>query len=214
MQKYTSMPGKIIQTCRKVVDFIHCKQIPLQCVKTTQELLSKLNEQSIIESDRSGGIMIIYEFLKASVNYYFVYNQNLTPANSISLMPIISEKKIIEFDESIEISKDSLNQSCREITPPKNKRKIHTEPKKQVLETSKIESRKSSKTKDAFEIAIEERFKEFLRPKTLLELITITSRMELIDEFEREIRNEIRIKFLPRVLEESIFKEELQKNKE
>ena len=216
MQKYLIMPGKMIQSCRKVIDYIHNKEIPLQSVNNSQELLNRLDEQSIIEIDRSGGIMTLFEFLKACVNYYLVYNQSLVPMNSISLMPSITEKKMADFDEAVEISRDILKKSCKNITPPRSRFKVFTEPKYTSSQSpiiSKSESTKSIHIKDSFEIALEEKFKDFLRPHTLEVLNTITSRIQLIDDFEKEIRDEIRMKFLPRVVENRIFEEELRKSK-
>jgi hypothetical protein len=70
MQKYTLMPGKMIQTCRKIVEFVHKKQIPANNVKTSQEILTKLDEQGLIEIDRTGELLTLYEYLKACVRYY------------------------------------------------------------------------------------------------------------------------------------------------
>lgn len=214
MQKYTLMPGKMIQTCRKVVEFIHQKLIPAACVKLSQELLSKLNEQSIIEVDRTGGIFIIYDYLKACIAYYWAYNQNCSyPVSS----PIKIEKKLADFDEALEISKEILKNSTRSISPQRSKLKIASHDLRSLVTqntiVSKSESTKSFHIKDSYEAALEERFKEFLRPKVLNDFSSLVSRIQLIDQFEREIRDEIRLRFLSRVVEEKSFEEELRKAK-
>lgn len=45
--------------------------------------------------------------------------------------------------------------------------------------------------KDPYEYALEERFREFLRPKRADEFSSISSIIHLLDELEREIRDEL-----------------------
>ena len=214
MQKYTLMPGKMIQTCRRVVESIHEKSVPLASARLAQELLNKLNEQSIIEADRSGGVLVLYDYLKACLNYYFAYDQSIGPMNSITLIPTASSNKLAEFDEALEISKEILRNSCKNITPPRSKFRINSEAKNLVTQNSifsKSESTKSIQPRDSYESALEERFREFLRPKRSENFGSISSRIHLIDEFEREIRDEIREKFLHKIVDENTFEEEVRK---
>lgn len=253
MQKYTTMPGKMIQTCRKVVEFIHKRQIPSNCAKSSQELLQKINEQSVMEIDRSGGMLILYDYLKACLSYYWAYTQ--TPRSGLSPSPSMSDKRIYECDEDLDQSPQDTSftqakgprskKSSLNATPLKNKPKLLTdsrvvseprisaeprvisesrnffeprppvEPQRlgfsQQSLISKSESTKSIITKDSFENALEERFKEFLRAKNPTTMTSVISRLHIIDEFEREIRDELREKFLHRVLDETGFEEEVRK---
>ncbi|OMJ77356.1 hypothetical protein SteCoe_23053 [Stentor coeruleus] len=259
MQKYTTMPGKMIQTCRKVVEFIHKRQIPSNCAKSSQDVLQKINEQGVMEVDRSGGMLILYDYLKACLSYYWAYTQ--TPRSGLSSSPSFSDKRIYECDEDIDQDAQDVSftqtkgprskKSSLNATPLKNKPKlfdesrvvseprisieprISAEPKivaesrnffepKPFVEPQRLgfsqqsvilksESTKSIINKDSFENALEERFKDFLRAKNPGTLTNVISRLHIIDEFEREIRDELREKFLHRVLDETGFEEEVRK---
>lgn len=265
MQKYTLMPGKMIQTCRKIVDFIHQKQISPHCVKYSQESLSRLSEQGLIEIDRSGGILILFEYLKACVSYYWVYNQSTTPAGSLSpsrstspirshtpgrsrtpikrektpqkkRVPIATpspmqlEKHFEDFDEYAEIEEEIFkNESCKAATSEKifvqptssetarilqspNEEKY--DPDESIFEIDEEISKKGeemSRPKGLFERALEDRFKEFLRQKPDSDFSSISMRIQLLDLFEREIRDEIRNKYLGRVIEFESLASEIRK---
>ena len=216
MQKYTLMPGKMIQTCRKIVEFIHQKLIPANNVRFCSDLLSKLNEQNIIEIDRSGGILIIFEYLKACVSYYWAYNQNNSPSRDASPITRRIEKKSIDIDEALELSKEILrNSSNKPLSSQLSRPKINPNDSKVFLSqnsiASKSESTRSFYMKDSFELALEERFKEFIKHKTIQNFSALSARICLLDEFEREIRDEIRKKFLTRVIDDEILAEELKK---
>ncbi|OMJ76067.1 hypothetical protein SteCoe_24674 [Stentor coeruleus] len=107
MQKYTTIPGKMIQICRKVIEFIHKRQIPSNCAKSSQEVLQKINEQSVMEVDRSGGMLAFYDYLRACLSYYWAYTQ--TSRSGMSPSPSFSDKKIYECDEDLSQSPDDTS---------------------------------------------------------------------------------------------------------
>jgi hypothetical protein len=209
MQKYTLMPGKMIQTCRKVVDFIHKKQILANSVKSAQDVLQKVNEQSVMEADRSGGMLILYDYLKACFAYFWAYNQRDLKTGSLMMMPSVSEKSIGRIQEEGKSNKSSRNATPVKYKPRTNDSKSLLHSQNSVL--SIAESTKSFHIKDTFEQVLEDKFKEFLRSKNLTALNSLSSRIQLIDDFEREIRDELRNKFLTRMIDEKLFEEEMMK---
>ena len=78
---------------------------------------------------------------------------------------------------------------------------------------SKSESTKSFHLKDSYELALEDKFKDFLKTKKIEGVSNIGIRIQLLDEFERKIRDEIRDKFLFRVIEEKALEDEIRKAK-
>lgn len=208
MQKYTLMPGKMIQTCRKVIEFIQNKLIPESNACICQDLLRKVDEQNLIELDRTGGVLLLYDYLKASVDYYFAYSQSFTPMNNISLLST-SGNKLVEFDEALEMSAEILKKSFKDITPPRSRFRIKSEAKEFVTQNSvsKSESTRSIQTKDLYESLLEEQFKAFLKGKNFEEYPSVLSRIQLIDQFELEIRHEIRENLLEKVLDSAVFEE-------
>lgn len=131
----------------------------------------------------------------------------------MSPIPSITEKKLAEFDEAVEISKEILkkkNSSSRsKITPVLNEKMLGT----QNSIISKSESTKSFHLKDSYELALEDKFKDFLKTKKIEGVSNIGIRIQLLDEFERKIRDEIRDKFLFRVIEEKALEDEIRKAK-
>lgn len=200
MQKYTLMPGKMIQTCRKVVEFIQKKMIPSASVRSASEILGKVNQQTLMEIDRSGGLLIFYDFLRACFTYFWAYNQQ-APKRSFSPNSSLPETKIVEVDE------DDIG----EVRPPPVKIKLRPVYEQKVLE--RTESTKSVNGKEEFEGIIEERFKKFLRGTKMTGLDKLENRLTVIDEFEKEIRMEIREAFLEIFENESILKQEIEKSK-
>lgn len=207
MQKYTLMPGKMIQTCRKVVEFIHKKQILPISAKSAQETLNKINQQSLMETDRSGCMLILYDFLKACIIYYYAYNQQ-NPRRSPSPVSYFSpEQKIVEVEENdldLNSSRNKLNS-----TPVKTKLKPVIDNK--VSSLCKSESTRSLSAKDGFEGVLEEKFRKFLRGFKMTDLGKAVNRLAIVDEFEKEVRVELREMFLEKFLDEKSLRLEVER---
>jgi hypothetical protein len=200
MQKYTLMPGKMIQTCRKVIEFIHKKMIPSHSTRSAQEILNKVNQQNLMEIDRSGGLLIFYDFLKACFAYFQAYSQQGT-RRSFSPNASLPESKIVEVEEE-------------EIPEPREtpvKLKLRPVYEAKVLE--RTQSTHSVTTKEEFDQIIEERFKKFLRSSKLSGLEKLENRLAVIDDFEKEIRWEIREAFLDTFQSEACLRQELEKSR-
>ena len=122
MQKYTLMPGKMIQNCRNIIDFIHQKKVSTNSAKQSQELISKLSQIKILEADRTGAFLIFYDYLQASLDYFWVYNRNRGSTRNLSSTPSKKEKSdktpknLAELDEALEISREILKQSINSMS--------------------------------------------------------------------------------------------------
>jgi len=208
MQKYTLMPGKMIQTCRKVVEFIHKKQIPSSSAKSAQDILNKVNQQSLMETDRGGGMLILYDYLKACIVYFWAYNQE---SHKRSLSPVLSfspEQRIVEVEEN----EQELNFTSSPLseTPVKIKQKPVVDKKSTSL-MRESESTRSLSLKDGFEGVIEEKFRKFLRGWKMMDLGKIGNRLMVVDEFEKEIRGELREMFLEKFVNEESLRQEFNR---
>lgn len=207
MQKYTLMPGKMIQTCRKVVEFIHKKQIPTSSAKSAQEILNKVNQQSLMETDRGGGMLILYDYLKACIVYYWAYNQESHKRSSSPILNFSPEQRIIEVEENdqeLHFTSSPINE-----TPVKIKQKPTSDNKLSSL--SKSESTRSLSLKDGFEGVLEDKFRKFLRGWKMIDLGKIVNRLMIVDEFEKDIRAELREMFLEKFMNEDNLRQELEK---
>jgi hypothetical protein len=205
MQKYTLMPGKMIQTCRKVVEFIHKGQIPASSVKSAKDILSRVHEQSIMEADRTGGMLILYDYLKACFAYYLAYSSRTVQTSVLN--PSVSEKSIGQINE------ERSNKSSRNATPVKFRPRANDSKSLLHSQNSVIsiaESTKSFHIQDTFEQALERRFRDFLKNNDLGRCDSLVGRVELIDSFERDVRDFVRNKFLARVIDDQQFKAEMR----
>ena len=217
MQKYTLMPGKMIQNCRNIIDFILQKKVSTNSAKQSQELISKLSQIKILEADRTGALLIFYDYLKASLDYFWVYNRNRGSTRNLSSTPSKKEKSdktpknLAELDEALEISREILKQSINSMSSQRNKLKSNSSEFRSLITQnsfiSKSDSIKSISVKNSFDVLIEDKFKEFLKNKNFCEYSSVSSRILLIDEFETEIRNGIRQQFLLRVCKDSFLNE-------
>lgn len=140
MQKYTLVPGRMIQTCRKLPDLIHSHEISKVSIKYTQKILSKINPQTLQDIDKSQSLSNLYSFIKLSVLYFYSFHLPIkTPIPEP--LPCIPQCNLNE---------------------------------------------------DLFCDSLDDRFKSFLRTQLMPNLVQVEARMELLDRFVEEIREEIR----------------------
>lgn len=140
MQKYTLVPGRLIQTCRKLPDLIHSHEISKVSIKYTQKILSKINPQTLQALDNSQSLLSLHSFLKLSVLYYYSFHSPIKT-------PI-------------------------------------PEPLPAIPQCTQRE--------DLFSSALDDRFKSFLRTQLMPNLVSIDSRLGLLDKFVEELREELR----------------------
>ena len=77
------------------------------------------------------------------------------------------------------------------------------------------ETNKSMQIRDSYDSALEDRFRDFLKNKLTQDLSNVVTRIQLLDQFEREIRDEIRNKFLTRAaIHENLVNEIRRANEE
>ncbi|OMJ66379.1 hypothetical protein SteCoe_36789 [Stentor coeruleus] len=125
MHKYLQMPGKMMQTCRKTLEYIHNSQISKANAKYTQELLNKIDKEDVENCDRTGGVLIFFDFLKECVKYYWEINPESESMREIPLMVSKTQKKFSEFEEAVELSKELLQKSSKVLSPSFKKFKLN-----------------------------------------------------------------------------------------
>lgn len=142
MHKYMQMPGKMMQTCRKTLEYIHNNQVSKINANYTQELLNKIDKVAIENCDRTGGVLIFFYFLKECVKYYWEINPDSEPMQEIPLMVSKPQKKFTEFEEAVELSKELLQKSSKVLSPSFKKFKLNYDmknigaPNKSKIETN------------------------------------------------------------------------------
>ena len=197
MHKYLQTPGKMIQLCRKFTDFVSTQLITEANIVFAEDLLSHIDKSDLSVLDRTGGVCIFYDFLKACIDFSLNLNQDLHPSK-ISLInsssqdyfenPGFSTKnssKFIPLEEAVELSKELLKQSSRTMTPVK-------------LSSSHL-----------LTSYFQAKFQKYLSENSAAETQNYEARVLLYDQFERSILSEIRDKFVPRVVNLDSFEEEL-----
>lgn len=191
-QRYLQTPGKMIQLCRKFPDFIEAHQISDPYLHLSEDFLLSASRSNLMSLDRTGGIMIFYNFLQSC--HTFANNYTI-PMPIIPLLTSPSQETIVkssvfnmnlsQFEEDIDASKESFRQSSGTSTPIKN------------LQGSTLASHFQAK------------FQQFLRNHQELMLDSLENRILLYDQFERSVLSEIRDRFVPRIANLERFEEEL-----
>lgn len=160
-----------------------------------------------METDRSGGMLILYDFLKACIIYYYAYNQQNPKRSSSPVSHFTPEQKIVEVEES----DLDLNSSRKKLNSTPVKMKLKPVLENKISSLSKSESTRSLSAKDGFEGVLEEKFRKFLRGYKMIDLGKIVNRLTIVDEFEKEVRVELREMFLEKFMDEKSLRLELDR---
>ena len=195
MQKYLQTPGKMIQLCRKFTDFVACQLITEAHIGFAEELLRSIERSDLTAIDRTGGVSIFYDFIKACVDFSLSQDPSMgkvclgaSASQDYFENPGTSTKnssKFIPLEEAVELSKELLKQSSRTMTPAK-------------LNSSHLLSS-----------YFQAKFQKYLSENASEEIQNYEARVLLYDQFERALLSEIRDKFIPRVVNLESFEEEL-----
>jgi hypothetical protein len=195
MQKYLQTPGRMIQLCRKFNEFVENQVISEGFVGFADEILKNVSKNELLLVDRTSGVLIFYDFVKACIDFFYSSRQNMSKISLIKSgsqeniePPGISTKtssKLIQLDEAVEISKELLKQSSRTLTP--------------------VKSNHSQMLVSYFQA----RFQKFLCDQGSKRTPNYDERVLLYDQFERMVINEVRDRFIPRVVNLQTFEEEL-----
>jgi hypothetical protein len=192
IKSYTDFPDKMIETCKKVEDFIIENRIPESSIKLAQEILAAINENKLLELDNSGEIVTIYEFLKLWIIYYWGYNHNQSSP---------SRNSNLHEESSLDATQPSYvklkNPRVRRLNAELLENKVPS-PDVQIPWTKSVED-----IKEIYFSALEDQFKQFLKSKPTKPYPVIISRIQVLDEFEATITSLIRTKFLNAIAEKN-----------